>query len=198
MRLGRFGVPAAALLGHLLFLLESRQDAVQVVLLDAHLGGELRDRDAGLALDERERLGGTSSAAFAAAGAFCCFARFFRGGFGGGAAGAARAFAGGDGGRGADGRAPYACERAGGGLEAVVLVDQRLQLFEPLGDLLALLIKEVGHVTFHSSIPMETFSHRRDGSSYITSFSHPARPAPSSGRVTCSPRGAGYLPPGPG
>ena len=39
-------VPAATLLGHLFFLLEPGQHAVQVVLLDAHLRGELGNRDA--------------------------------------------------------------------------------------------------------------------------------------------------------
>jgi hypothetical protein len=43
-----FRVPAAAGLGDFPFLLEPGQDAVQVVLLDAHLRGELRNRDAGL------------------------------------------------------------------------------------------------------------------------------------------------------
>src|ERR1700679_2427116 len=60
-------MPAAALLLYLLFLLETREDAVQVVLLDAHLGGELGDRDPGLATDELQGLSGTRATALATA-----------------------------------------------------------------------------------------------------------------------------------
>src|SRR5665213_3277951 len=62
-------MPAAALLLQFPFLLETGQDAVEVVLLDAHLGGQLGDGDAGLSLHERERLTRARAAAFAPSGA---------------------------------------------------------------------------------------------------------------------------------
>jgi hypothetical protein len=77
-RLG-LGMPASAFLGDLPFLFERREHAVQVVLLDAHLCGQLGDRDPGLSLHERVGLRGARAAAFASAG----FARR-RGGGGGG------------------------------------------------------------------------------------------------------------------
>src|SRR5207237_6653136 len=62
------GLPAAALLCHLVFLFEAGQDSVQVVLLDAHLRRQLRNRDAGLPLYEGESLCGACATSFAAAG----------------------------------------------------------------------------------------------------------------------------------
>src|SRR5690348_281839 len=49
-------VPAAPLLADLAVLLQAGEDAVEVVLLDAHLVGELRDGDPGVRADELERL----------------------------------------------------------------------------------------------------------------------------------------------
>src|SRR3954468_1833983 len=49
-------MPAAPLLADEAVLLERRQDAVEVVLLDAHRLGHLGDRDAGALADELERL----------------------------------------------------------------------------------------------------------------------------------------------
>src|ERR1700722_19134651 len=60
-------MPAASLLLDLLFLLEPGEDAVQVVLLDVHLGGQLGDRDPGLSCDERQCLSGTRATALATA-----------------------------------------------------------------------------------------------------------------------------------
>ena len=51
---------------------------------------------------------------------------------------------GGRGGRG--GRPAQAVERGDGGLQALVLLHQRLQLAQPIGDLLVLLVEKVGHV----------------------------------------------------
>src|SRR3954465_15383237 len=56
-------MPAAALLADPPVLLQARQDAVQVVLLDAHLLGHLGDRDAWARPDELERLLGACAAA---------------------------------------------------------------------------------------------------------------------------------------
>jgi hypothetical protein len=66
--LGR-GVPTPTLLLNLLFLLEAREHSVQVVLLDAHLGGQLGDGDTGLSGYELQGLGGTGAAALTTAGA---------------------------------------------------------------------------------------------------------------------------------
>ena len=49
-------MPAAPLLAHLAVALEAGEDAVQVVLLDAHALGELGDGDPRLRADELERL----------------------------------------------------------------------------------------------------------------------------------------------
>src|SRR5665213_4555633 len=170
-RLG-LGVPAAAFLLYLCFLLESGQHAVEVVLLDAHLGGKLGDADAGLALHERQRLGGACAGAFATSGATACGASCFACCFGGsgfcrcGAVGRAARTSGstaaggvcrgcGDG-RAAGGRSgcAYTCERRGCGLEAAVLVHERLQLFQASRDLLALLVKKVGHDVESSSLDL--------------------------------------------
>jgi hypothetical protein len=70
-----FRVPAAAFLLQPAFLLQAREDAVEVVLLDTHLCGELGDRDTGLALDERQCLGGTATAAFGTSTTCFAFAR---------------------------------------------------------------------------------------------------------------------------
>jgi hypothetical protein len=56
---GLFGVPASALLADLALSLKPRKDSIEIVLLDPHLRGELRDRDSGLGLDEGECLGAT-------------------------------------------------------------------------------------------------------------------------------------------
>jgi hypothetical protein len=61
-------MPAAALLVYLPFLLECRQHAVQVVLLDVHLRRELGDGDSRLTLHERQRLRGARATAFAPSG----------------------------------------------------------------------------------------------------------------------------------
>jgi len=148
-------VPAAPLLGHLVFLLQAREHAVEVVLLDAHLRGQLGNRDTRLTLHEGERLGRARAAAFAPArasttGGTAGFARRFRRG-----SGCRRCFRAADraprtprsatpGSRGG-GRALHAVERGGRCLQATVLVYERLQLFEPVCDLSALLVKEVGH-----------------------------------------------------
>ena len=136
-----FGVPASTLLSDLLFLLEPRQDAVQVVLLDAHLGGELGNRDARLTLHERQRLERRACR--------CLYAfrarplpgrRLFGAGFGG------RGFAGGffgateprglpgprggRSGRGDSGRTSATpCKRGCGRLEAGVLIDEGFSSF---------------------------------------------------------------------
>jgi hypothetical protein len=71
VKLGSSGpprIPAATFLFDLFFRLQTRQNAVQVVLLDSHLRRELRNRDPGLALDERQRLRSPRAAAFAPAG----------------------------------------------------------------------------------------------------------------------------------
>ena len=109
-------VPAPIFLLDLFFRLQTRQHAVQVVLLDSHLRGQLGDRDPGLTLHERQRLGSTCAAAFAPAGTpfgragpvcarrslsvwrrsfrFPAGRRFAGGGSGGGGGGVARFFAG--------------------------------------------------------------------------------------------------------
>src|SRR5438105_12276079 len=94
-------MPAAAALTDLAFLLQARQYAVEVVLLDSHLRGELGNGDAGLPFYEGQCLCGTRAAAFAPtrapAGGWTawfagCFARRFGGGRSFGAhAGAGRA-----------------------------------------------------------------------------------------------------------
>src|ERR1700693_499034 len=136
------GVPATAFLRDLAFLLEAGEHPVEVVLLDAHLRSELRDRDAGLALHEGESLGRPRATAFAAPGTTASgrttgFAGRFRGGsrcrFSFGAADRAartpRTAAPRSSRRG--GRAPHAVERGGRSFQATVLVYKRLQLFQP-------------------------------------------------------------------
>ena len=66
------GVPAAIALVDLAVLLEARQHAVEIVLLDAHRARDLGNRDPGLGLDEleclqRARAGATRTSAPAAA-----------------------------------------------------------------------------------------------------------------------------------
>src|SRR5262249_22206061 len=141
---------AAALLLYLFFLLEAGQDTVEVVLLDAHLGRELRDRDAGLALHQGEGLDGPRATAFAAAGTAFGAAGFGGFGFGcccfcarRGAARTARAPTSFFRTRGC--RAAHACEGGGSGFQARILVDGGLQFFEPVGDLAALVIEKICH-----------------------------------------------------
>ena len=62
-------VPAPSVLRDEAVLGQSRQYAVEVVLLDAHLLGELGDRDPGALLDERQCLGAARAAALGAAAA---------------------------------------------------------------------------------------------------------------------------------
>src|SRR4051812_2869245 len=132
-------MPAAAFLLDEPVLGQAGKDAVQVVLLDAHLLGDLGNRDPGVALDQRERLGAPRAAALrapaaAGAGAGAAFApgRAHARGAPAGAAGAAAVRAAG----------VYAVERGGGGLEPLVLVDERPQLLQPRVDLISFLIKE--------------------------------------------------------
>ena len=130
--LGGFpGVPPATRLRHLALVGEAGHHAVEVVLLDAHRLGELGDGDARAGLHQLERLDGASARSLrapAAAGAAALRA---------GLAGAAR---GGRGGRGSWARSADSGERLLGGLEAVVLVDQRSQLLQPRRDLLTLFL----------------------------------------------------------
>src|ERR1700722_975141 len=58
-------MPTSTLLLDLLFLLETWEYSVQVVLLDTHLGGKLGDRDPRLPADELQSLGGTRATALA-------------------------------------------------------------------------------------------------------------------------------------
>jgi hypothetical protein len=52
------GVPATPLLADFAFLFQPREYTVEVVLLDAHTGGELRNTNPRMILNERERLRG--------------------------------------------------------------------------------------------------------------------------------------------
>lgn len=58
-----WGAPAAAVLLDLVVLFQAGQYAVEIVAVYAHALGKLGNGDAGLLLDQRERLGGTSAAA---------------------------------------------------------------------------------------------------------------------------------------
>src|SRR5205807_10470813 len=130
------GVPAAPVLADLAVALESGEDAVQVVLLDAHLVGELGDGDPGRGLDEVERLRGARAGAPRAPAP----ARPGRGGGGGAPAPAAR--------RGARrARRPRArsVQRAQRLLETLVLVDRGLEVLQPRCDLLLFLFQEICH-----------------------------------------------------
>src|SRR6266566_2186928 len=151
------GVPAATALVDLPFLFKTRQHAVQVVLLDAHLRRQLGDRDPGLALHEGESLGCPRATAFTAPRAASARrpARFFASRFSGRSGGAggfgararatrpswtttARSRA-----RGA--RAAQAGQRGSCGFETVELIHGGLELPQSIGDLSALVVKEVVH-----------------------------------------------------
>jgi hypothetical protein len=160
-------VPTPSLLLDLLFLLETREDAIQVVLLDTHLCCQLGDRDTGLATDERQCLGGTSAAALATAGAAtrCGRTGGCRRGSGSrrtrggslaalGATWATRSTSGrscgwgsrsGSASTGSRSRPANTRQRSRGVLKAVVLVDQRLELRQSVIYLSALLVKKVSH-----------------------------------------------------
>src|SRR6476620_11775756 len=111
-------MPAAALLAHQPVLLQRRQHAIEVVLLNVHRLGDFRNGDAGPGAYELERLLGARAAAARAAAtpgaagghAVAPLARGRRGG---------RAAAGG-----------HAVEGRGGGLEAVELLDERAELLQ--------------------------------------------------------------------
>lgn len=142
------GVPAPPLLAHLALALKPGQHAVEVVLLDPHLLGDLGDGDAGSALHELERLVSTGARATRPA-----------------APATGRT-------RGVTGRprlrrvrvvlpsarrtlrldvAPaVALQDLVGLLELVVLLDERLELLEPLGDLSLRLLQEVRQVSLLS------------------------------------------------
>jgi hypothetical protein len=157
-------MPAATVLADLLFLLQAWQYAVEVVLLDAHLGGQLGDRDAGLPGHEGKRLGASLAGALAPAhsaqsswlgtrlrcGLGCCP------GTGRLALGTTRT---------AWSTARRGCgprcrrggsvpggrntgQRLGGSLQLAVLVDQRPELSQPVIYLTALGIKKISHGLF--------------------------------------------------
>ena len=131
------GVPAAVALDDLAVLLEAGQDAVEVVLLDPHRACDLGDRDTWLGLHQLERLqrarAGSARAA-AAAGAARLRVRLRAARRGAAARAGARAAAR------VGARKPG--ERGGGRLELTVLLDQRLQLAQPCGDLLTLRLQK--------------------------------------------------------
>ena len=137
---GLRALPAAAVLDDEAIGGEAGQHAVQVVLLDAHLLGDLGDRDPGVGGDELERLLGARAAALrtAAALAVRSAASAWRG-LGGGVGGVAVSAAAG---RRRAGGGGETVERRCGGFEPRVLVDQRLELLQALADLAALLIKK--------------------------------------------------------
>src|SRR4051794_23997214 len=112
---GVLRVPAAALLADHPVLLQRRQHAVQVVLLDAHLVGQLRDRDPGRGAHDGQRLLGARAGALGPAAAAGAGGRRLAGG-----GGAGTAWGGGGG--------AHAVERLHGGLEAVILLDERFEL----------------------------------------------------------------------
>src|SRR5688500_6488018 len=120
-------MPPLARLGDLALLLQVRDDAVEVVLLDAHLLGHLGDGDAGPRLAQPERLLGTVARALGPAAT----------------PGAARGLAGRRGALAARGGAVavglHAGQCARGGLQAVELVDGRPELLQAGVDLCALL-----------------------------------------------------------
>src|SRR3954468_10459778 len=142
-------MPAAPLLADEAVLLERRQDAVEVVLLDAHRLGHLGDRDAGARAHELERLLGARAAAARppAPTARATAGRAPR-----------RAAAAGAGAAGAPGRRPAArargrppaadaVERGGRRLEAVIFVNEGAKLLQARVDLTLLLFQEIGHRT---------------------------------------------------
>ena len=150
--------PATTFLEDLAFLLQAGEHAIEVVLLDSHLRGQLGDGNARLLLDQRQRLCRALASALAPTcaspfGAGCLRARCFGRGSGTcacpgatrtpGPAATCRRPAGVPRGR---RRRPStnAVQRLSGGLKALVLVRQRLELGQPIGDLLALLVKKVG------------------------------------------------------
>src|SRR5688572_1069928 len=131
-------MPAAPLLADESVLLQRGEHAVEVVLLDAHRLGHLGDADPGAAAHELERLLGTRSRSLwtpAPAGAFRCPGLRSRTRTGRAAAP-----------RGRGGRRSDARERRSRGLEPVILVDERLQLLEPLTDLPSFVIEKIGHL----------------------------------------------------
>src|SRR3954447_13982437 len=144
-------VPAAALLADEAVLLERGQDAVQVVLLDAHRLGHLGDGDAGARPHQLERLLGARAAAArpAAPAAAAPAAARAAGGAAGcaGPAGRAPAAGGGAAARRTGGPpAAHAVERGGRRLEAVKFVDEGAKLLQARVDLTLLLLQEIGHV----------------------------------------------------
>ena len=161
--------PAAPALGDLAFTFKARKNAVEIVLLDPHLCGQLGDRDARLPLYQGERFDrprpapftASSAAASRRAGRFAfgfCRGRRPGGGCGGGAfftrtAGTSGAAAAGN--RGGDARARRAADPGQGGrscLEAAILVHGRLKFFKSVAYLAVLLVKEVVHVLSSSLV----------------------------------------------
>jgi len=69
------GLPAAAVFDDESVRGQAGQDAVQIVLPDPHLLGDLGNRDAGVLLDQRERFGPTGAAAPSAGRAARCALR---------------------------------------------------------------------------------------------------------------------------
>src|SRR6478752_4737843 len=112
-------MPAAALLAHQPVLLQRRQHAIEVVLLNVHRLGDFRNGDAGPGADELERLLGARAAAARTSAT--------PGAAAGG--GAVAPFARGRGGRGAA-AGGQAVEGGRRGLEAVELLDERAELLQ--------------------------------------------------------------------
>jgi hypothetical protein len=147
---------APASLRDLAFLLQAGQHAVEIVLLDAHPRGQLRDRDARLCGDERQGLGSAGAAALATPGMATGCGRSSSGGGGrceapcGGCptsprpARTARPTADWRSAR-TRGRPTDARQCRGGGLQSVVLVDEWLELDQPVVYLSALLVKKISH-----------------------------------------------------
>src|SRR5262245_2646235 len=128
-------MPAAPLLAHQPVLLQRREHAIEVVLLDADRLGDLGDGDPRARANELERLLGTrTAAARTAAPPGALTRRAPR------AAAAARRR-----GRGVACAGGQSLKRRGGGFEPVVFVDERAQLLQPGIDLALLLFQEVGH-----------------------------------------------------
>src|SRR5687768_8652228 len=143
---GLLGMPAAPVLLDEPVVGQPGEDPVEVVLLDAHLLGDLRDRDPGLGADERERLGATGARALrpptataAAAVALGALGRGLRTR----TARGRRACA--PGGSAPEGVRRDAVERRRGGLETLILIDERLEFLQPRADLASLLVQEVCH-----------------------------------------------------
>src|SRR5436305_9124075 len=141
------GMPPALALDHLAVLLEGREHPVEVVLLDSHLAGHLRDRDPRTRADQREGLAGAGAAPRRAAPPLAVAVGRGRGDGGGGGLG--------PGARGADaagrrlGRDPRLGGDPGEGarrrLELAVLLDQGREFAQAVPDLVALPFQKLAH-----------------------------------------------------